>query len=175
MENTTTECRKDWSWLEGTYWFCPEICMPAIQTQPDNTFKWVIDQTVWQISGCQDGYFWGAGAVLLTDFSKEPNAAEKTAMTFFGSITSDGRVHITFISSKVTTTVATGRMTEFQGKPSFEMQMSSGPNMELAVHWAYMLQIGPGDPQWDNLPGAGVSVDELLSGTEPPKPKHTER
>lgn len=171
MTDTATANRSDWKWLDDTYWYCPATCMPAIQNQRNNTFQWVIDQTVWHITGYKDGYFWGAGAVLLTPLGEEPNADDTTDMTFFGSITPEGQVHITFMQSAVSTTVGTGRMTTYQGKPSFEMQMSSGPARALVVHWAYMLQIAPGDPEWTDLPGAGVSVEEMLGEQDPPEPE----
>ena len=50
------------------------------------------------------------------------------------------------------------------------MQMSSGPATALAVHWAYMVQVAPGDPAWDSLPGVGISVPEMVDDLEPPEP-----
>jgi hypothetical protein len=33
-----------------------------------------------------------------------------------------------------------------------------------------MLQVTPEDPEWNDLPGAGVSVPEMVGGIEPPQP-----
>ena len=145
--------------------------MPAIQTKPNNSFAWVIDQTVWYISGYGDGYFWGVASTLLTQIADQPNPGGKNDMTFFASITPEGQVHITFARSAVATTIGMGRVTTHQDRPSFEMQMSSGPGIALAVHWAYMMQIQQGDPEWACLPGAGVSVEDMVGDIEPPTPE----
>ncbi len=170
MTTAASANRSDWKWLQGTYWYCPADCMPAIQSQRNNSFAWIIDQTVWHITGYRDGYFWGVAAALITQAGQEPDADDKSDMTFFASITPEGQVHITFVPSAVSTTVGTGRMTTHQGKPSFEMQMSSGPGLALVVHWAYMMQVAPGDPAWENLPGAGVSVEDMVGDITPPEP-----
>ena len=167
---TTTDKRSDWKWLEGTYWYCAADCMPALQGQGTHSFRWVIDQTVWSITGYRDGYFWGVASVLLTVAGETPYPDGKTDMTFLASITPEGQVVITFIRSAVATTIGTGRGTVHQEKPSFEMQMSSGPGAAPTVHWAYMMQVRPGDPEWTCLPGAGVSVEFMVGDIEPPAP-----
>lgn len=168
-ERMAHENRSDWRWLEGTYWYCAAACMPAIRTTGSDTFSWVIDQTVWFISGYADGYFWGTCSALLTPVGQTPDASQKQDMTFFASITPQGQVHITFLSSPVSTTIGTGRTVARDGKTAFEMQMSSGPASSLVVHWAYMLQVQPGDPEWDDLPGAGVSVEAMVGDITPPQ------
>lgn len=170
MTVTTPETRRDWRWLENTYWYCPAQCMPAIQTQSDNTFRWVVDQTVWHITGYKDGYFWGVASALLTQAGEEPDASGKRDMSFFASVTPEGEVQITFVQSALSTTIGTGRVTPHQGQSSFAMQMSSGPISAMAVHWAYMLQVRPADPEWLHLPGAGVSVTYMVGGIAPPEP-----
>ncbi len=165
--------RGDWRWLEGTYWYCAAACMPALRSQPGNAFEWVVDQTVWYVSGYRDGYFWGVSSTLLTPVGQEPDPAGKTDMTFFASITPQGAAHVTFVPSAGPTTVGTGRVTDWQGIPGFEMQMSSGPSASLVVHWAYMLPVTPDDPEWTDLPGAGVSVEYMVGGIEPPAPVRT--
>jgi hypothetical protein len=166
----TTDNRSDWKWLEGTYWYCAADSMPAVQGQGTHSFGWVIDQTVWFITGYWDGYFWGVASVLLTKAGETPDPAGKKDMTFLASITPEGQVYIAFIRSAVASTVGTGRMTSHQEKPSFEMQMSSGPGAAVTLHWAYMMQVRPGDPEWTCLPGTGVSVESMVSGIEPPAP-----
>lgn len=160
----------DWSWLEGTYWYCPAECMPAIQAQRDNTFVWTLDQTVWYVSGYEGGYFWGTTSALITPVGDEPDPSSKMDSTFFASVTPEGQVFITFVQSAVSTTTGIGRMTSYRGEPSFAMQMSSGPGVALLTHWAYMLQVTPADPEWESLPGAGISVEEMVGCIEPPEP-----
>lgn len=170
MTDTASANRSDWKWLQGTYWYCPAECMPAIQGRPKNTFRWIIDQTVWHITGYEGGYFWGVASVLLTPMGDQPDPSSKSDMTFLASITPQGQVHITFLQSALSTTIGTGCMTVHRGQQSFEMQMSSGPTVALVVHWAYMMQVEPGDPQWEKLPGAGVSVEAMVGDIEPPEP-----
>lgn len=170
MTTTATTNRSEWKWLADTYWYCPASCMPAIQAQRDNAFQWALDQTVWRITGYKDGYFWGVASALLTPLGTEPDPANKNDMTFFASVTPEGQVHITFIQSALSSTIGTGHMTTHQGQSSFAMQMSSGPSAALTVHWAYMLQVKPGDPAWERLPGAGISVEEMVGAIEPPQP-----
>jgi hypothetical protein len=161
--------RHDWSWLKDTYWYCPAVDMPALQTQPDNTFAWVVDQTVWRITGYRDGYFWGVASTLLTPVGDTPDAAQKSDATFFASITPDGRVHITFIRSTLSTTIGIGIANRRADRAQFSMQMSSGPASSMVVHWAQMLQITPDDPTWMQLPGAGVSASAMVDDIVPPQ------
>lgn len=168
---TTETDRRDWKWLEGTYWYCAAGCMPAIRSRREGTFEWVMDQTVWFVAGYADGYFWGTASALLTPVGQEPDPGDKSDMTFYASVTPAGQVQVTFLTPASTTT-GTGRMiTTPEGKPAFEMQMASGPGTPLVVHWAYMLQVTPSDPEWNDLPGAGVSVEAMLEGITPPEPR----
>jgi hypothetical protein len=162
--------RHDWSWLKDTYWYCPAPDMLAMQTQSETTFAWVVDQTVWRITGYRDGYFWGAASTLLTAFGDTPDATKKSDSTFLASITPDGRVHVTFIRSSLSTTVGTGIASARDGHTQFSMQMSSGPGSSMVVHWAQMLQLTPDDPSWHRLPGAGVSVPTMVDDIDPPQP-----
>jgi hypothetical protein len=42
----------DFSWLEGTYWYVPAADLPAMQYDATrNTLAWIVDQTVWHITG----------------------------------------------------------------------------------------------------------------------------
>jgi hypothetical protein len=166
---TTPEARGDWKWLEGTYWYCPAECLRAIRSQRRNAFDWYLDQTVWNITGYEGGYFWGVASVLLTPDGEEPNAEHKTDSTFLASITPAGQVHITFITG-VSTTIGAGELTTHRGAPSFAMQMSTGPSSAMVVHWAYMLQVKPGDPEWNKLPGAEISVEAMVGDIEAPNP-----
>jgi len=43
---------RDFSWLEGTYWYVPAADLPAMQYDAArNTLAWIVDQTVWHITG----------------------------------------------------------------------------------------------------------------------------
>lgn len=53
MEQQASE-PSDWSWLADTYSYVPEESLPALRLDPsENTLAWVVDQTVWHITGCQ--------------------------------------------------------------------------------------------------------------------------
>ena len=159
----------DVAWLVGTYWYCAAETVPAIRTQSRTSLEAVQDQTVWWITGARYGYFWGAGSALITPAGQVPDVASKGDFTFYGSITPDGRVHITFFLPGGST-VGTGILVGHAGRVAFEMQMSSGNPNSLVVHWAFMLQVAPGDPVWNSLPGTnGASVDDMISDLEEPQ------
>jgi hypothetical protein len=168
---------KDFGWLEGTYWYVPAADVPAIQYDAaHNTLAWIVDQTVWHITGYRTGYFWGVCAVLTHDAGEEVPArgrgAQPRGLALLGSITPEGNVHLTFVPGAALTsrsaTIGTGRAVEHQGEIALEMQMSTGTR-ECTAHWAYMRQTRPGDPSWAALPGVGLSVPEMLDGLEPPQ------
>lgn len=167
----------DFSWLEGTYWYVPAADLPAMQYDATrNTLAWIVDQTVWHITGYRDGYFWGSCSVLIHDAGDEEPArgrgARPTGLALLGSITPEGSVHLTFVADAALTsrsaTIGIGRAIEHEGGVALEMQMSTG-TLERTAHWAYMRQTRPGDPSWNALPGVGLSVPEMLDGMDPPK------
>jgi hypothetical protein len=162
--------RHGWSWLKDTYWYCPALDMLAMQTQSETAFIWMVDQTVWRITGYRDGYFWGAASTLLTPFGDTPDATQKSDSTFFASITPEGRVHISFVHSNLATTLGIGVAGAREGHTQFSMQMSSGPGGSMAVHWAQMQLVTPDDPAWSRLPGAGISVPAMVDDIVPPQP-----
>jgi|SRR6185436_372177 len=163
-----------WSWLEDTYWCVPPASLPALRFDQDgNALTWVVDQTVWHITGYRDGYFWGVCAALLRD-AGEPvpergPGSQPRGFTMLGSVTPEGRVHLTFIpDSQGSATIGIGRAVRHQAEWSLEMQMSSGAGSQTTAHWAYMMRVRPDDPSWSSLPGVGLSVPEMLVGLEPP-------
>ncbi len=156
-------------WLRDTYWYCPAADMPALRTEATGVFAWVVDQTVWHVTGGADGYFWGVASTLLTPAGDTPDASQKSDSTFYASITPDGAVHITFVRSSAAATIGTGCLRGEGGHARFVMQMSSGPGSALVVHWAQMRQVSPDDPAWHDLPGAGVSVPDLVGGITAPQ------
>lgn len=165
----------DWSWLQDTYWYVPPGNLPALQLDPDSDIlSWVIDQTVWHITGYRDGYFWGSSTTLMRQQGSEVPAhgpgSHPVCFAMFGSITPEGRIHLTFIlDSKASSgppTIGIGRAVPQENDWRLEMQMSSGTRNETA-HWAYMTRVRPGDPAWDSLPGVGLSVPEMLKRCHP--------
>jgi hypothetical protein len=168
---------RDFSWLEGTYWYVPAADLPAMQYDAArNTLAWIVDQTVWHITGYRDGYFWGVCSVLIhdadADVPSRGRGAQPTGLALLGSITPEGNVHLTFVPDAALTsrsaTIGIGRAVEHDGSIALAMQMSTG-TLERTAHWAYMMQTKPGDPSWDALPGMGVSVPEMLDGMDPPQ------
>lgn len=165
----------DWSWLADTYWYVPVESLPALRLdESENTLSWIVDQTVWHVTGYREGYFWGTCVTLLRDAGEElPErgpGSEPRSFSMLGSITPEGRVHLTFISTgrSGSATIGIGRTVPHEHGWSFEMQMSTGDRTRTA-HWAWMVQTRPGEPSWDSLPGFGISVPEMLEGTEAPQ------
>jgi hypothetical protein len=77
---------------------------------------------------------------------------------------------LTFIpNSPGASTIGIGRAVPHAKELSLEMQMSSGVGGQTTAHWAIMVRVRPGDPDWDALPGFGISVPEMLAGLEPPQ------
>lgn len=177
MTDQTERDRADWSWVQDTYWYVPPGNLPALQLDTDqDVLTWVVDQTVWHITGYSDGYFWGASATLIC--KKQAGTAEPVpsappaCFTMLGTITPEGRIYIAFtrcdLSAGGTPTIGIGRAVRHQKGWSMEMQMSSGTSTQTS-HWAYMERVQPDDPQWESLPGVGLSVPEMLAGCETPQ------
>ena len=169
--------RTDWSWLQDTYWYVLPENLSALQFNPDDdTLAWVVDQTVWHITGYLNGYFWGVSSTLILQGGEQTPergpGSRPVCFTMMGSITPEGQVYLTFIpgnaSSSRSATTGIGRAIEHKNNWSLEMQMSSS-NDERTAHWAYMTRVQPGDASWESLPGVGISVPEMLEGCEPPQ------
>jgi hypothetical protein len=181
MSVDSTIDQSQWGWLQDTYWYVPPENLPALQFVPDeNTLDWVIDQTVWHITALQDGYFWGSSATAAlpagSKSSQESASVKPICFSMVGSITPEGRVYITFIlgraSSSRTATTGIGRAVSHNNHWSLEMQMSTG-NSKTTAHWAYMTRVKPDDPSWKSLPGVGISVPQMLQGCQPPQVENT--
>jgi len=169
--------RSDWSWLQDTYWYVLPANLPALQFDPDSdSLTWLIDQTVWHITGYSNGYFWGVSATLTQkpgeEMAPQGPSSPPVCFTMLGTITPEGRIHLTFIRHSSTAsgspTIGIGRAIPHQSDWSMEMQMSSGTGKQTA-HWAYMTRVQPGDPSWESLPGVGLSVPEMLGKCQPPQ------
>lgn len=120
------------------------------------------DQTVWVIASYDQGYFSGQSytAIDITTLSQK---------YMIGSVTSEGKVFITFYSgTSASTDLVSGVGTlnvKSSGQCYFTMQMNSGQNgVSGLIHWSYMLPVNPGDVYYQNLPGTGgMSVPQFLS------------
>ena len=93
-----------------------------------------------------------------------------------GSVTPEGTILLTFIpTSGGSSTIGLGRIVPHGDRRAFEMQMSTGTGSQTTAHWAFMVPVEPGDPNWDSLPGfSGLSVTEMLDGLEPPTSESSE-
>jgi hypothetical protein len=154
-----------WSWLAGTYWYVPTRNLAAVLfNSSTGTLAPVSDQTVFQITGYRDGYFWGKTVTQL-------GSSAPSGSSMVGSVTPQGRVLLTFTqtnrSSGPTVTEGFGMMQRKSGQWTMENQMFTSPGETLQIgHWAYMVQTHPGLPSWESLPSAGVSVPAFLSEAE---------
>lgn len=154
-----------WNFLEGTYWYVPTPFLPALQmNSADTEPTWMIDQTVWQITGYANGYFWGNCAVLMYEAGTTPNAAP-LPYRLAGSVTPDGKVQISFMPLNTLGAAMSvsgwGTMKQQLKAWMFEMQMASGLT-DLVAHWAYMAETQEGEDSWDQLPGTDYSVPDFL-------------
>jgi hypothetical protein len=165
-----------WQWLAGTYWYVPAVSLLApLFSRNRKRPMWLSDQTVWQIMGYKNGYFWGYAAVRM-----EPAAggesAQPVAQVLTASVTPEGNVHMTFMPVKSSGgspgNVGIGHMRWGDGAWTAQMQMSSTPSDDaLLLHWANMVQCGPGDAAWQQLPGTSQSVPAFLESAGLPVPK----
>jgi hypothetical protein len=97
-----------WSWLAGTYWYVPAPNSPAVLYAPGSrALAPVLDQTVFQITGYANGYFWGVSVTQL-------GSGTPVSSTMIGSVTPEGRVLLNFTqvneSSEPTVTQGIGQM-----------------------------------------------------------------
>lgn len=119
-----------WNWLAGTYWYVPpEYLRAARINSTQSPPVWMNDQTVWHITGSEDGYLWGDTAVQLFK-GPQPQSESVDALRQSGSVTPDGSVYMAFIitaNKPSAPTLGFGRMIEKGDAWVFgEMQMSSG-------------------------------------------------
>lgn len=153
-----------WQWLEGSYWYVPQFSLTAYVFDADaNELVKVTDQTVFHITGYNDGYFWGKTVVSLGLSFKV------SCMSLVGSVTPEGDVLLTFTpvdpdqSTAPTQGIGTMRFVPRFGGWTMENQMSSGPTSRQVNHWAYMVQSYPGERSWESLPGRGIPIPRFLA------------
>ena len=159
-----------WSWLANTYWYVPAPDTPAVLFLSNTqTLAPVLDQTVFHIAGYRAGYFWGVSVTQL-------DTTTPSSSSMIGSVTPQGRVLLNFTamsgSSSPTITQGIGQMRLKAGQWTMENQMFTSPTSSAQLgHWAYMVQTRPGQPSWNSLPVAGVSVPQFLSNAPGPGPQ----
>jgi hypothetical protein len=159
-----------WAWLADTYWYVPEITLPALQVtnlrNPD--VRIVQDQTLWHLERFDSGYVFGACRASL-------DGGDFQDLAMFGSVTPPGDVLFSFAPrdpvdasprSGVTVAAMTtgiGRMVRHQGQWAFLMQMTGGTSAVSVSHWSYMLRSTPDDPSWTDIPGLpGMTMGEVF-------------
>src|SRR5262245_57752249 len=109
----TPDNRTDWAWLEDTYWYVLAPDLPALQLDPDeNKLSWLVDQTVWHITGYRNGYVWGVTSVMMYSTGEEPPTrgprSRPSQLTLLGTITPSGQVQLTFAPMGRLGSVTTG-------------------------------------------------------------------
>jgi hypothetical protein len=169
MENTPENASKEGSsgaWLKDTYWCVPTAYLPALLAITSGpTVVTVSDQTVWHILKYSKGYISGVSATNI--------GVGWSYMLMVGSVAPDGTVKISFSPlgganpKDPTTQVITIGDGTFHGRgahPAFLMQMTSGTASASVTHWARMVPVTPGDPEWQSLPGyPATGVPDLAS------------
>jgi hypothetical protein len=165
-QTTDAAPRDPWAWMQGTTWYVPARSLLALNFSADGeVLERSVDQTVWAITGTTGGYFWGrAVAVVRTGSITSPALCQ----SLIGSVTPEGRVHLTFVPVQPRPGEeiirATGDMRLVRGRWTVEPQMSSGPGVSRQVaHWAYMTQCTQADPACQSLPGLGLPIETLLA------------
>jgi len=175
MKNSS-DTRFDWNWLADTYWYVRQPDLPALQLDPDgNALSWLVDQTVWHISGYKNGYFWGVTAAVTYNAGEEqPSHGPKTRigqLTMLGTVLPNGQVQITFFPGRngSSPTIGFGQMVKVGEAWAFEMQMSTDRGDNRLLHWANMVETHEGEASWNQLPGLDLSVPEMLAGAVYPR------
>ena len=148
----------DWSAIVGTTWVVPKTNLPAVSFDPaTQIISKTRDQTVYQVTGYRDGYFWGPTAAKL-------GSGPIVCKSMVGSVTPQGEVLLLFTqqlpNGQTILNQGFGQMIRQNGQ--WTMQNQTGT--DSMAHWAYMVQSKPGDATWESLPGVGMSVEEFMSG-----------
>ena len=157
-----------YSFLRNSKWYVPPATLPAaLMTLSDGKVRPVLDQTVWDITGYRDGYFWGRSIAQFMRPDTGAPIGSASCSRMMGSVTPSGRISITFVNEDDKTTLrsvqGTGTLTvKSRGQSSFEMQMETGATFVVA-HWSYMYQCIPGQPCNTKLPGTNLSLAKFIA------------
>ena len=131
---------KRWSWLAGSYWYVPSRNLPAVIFDGSKgTLIPVSDQTVFQITGYREGYFWGKS---VTELGSSSSVSGKSLVA---SVTPQGRVLLTFSYDeqrlqlvrdlRIRHHAAEGRPVD-HGEPDVPFKFPGFPVRALGVHGA---------------------------------------
>jgi hypothetical protein len=156
-----------YDFLKGTQWYVPPATLPAVQMNLQNDkIVPLADQTVWNITGSDHGYFWGRSVAVIRPWESSLSSGNPSCSRLLGSVTPDGQVYITFVDSDQKTTVGAvrgiGTLKSYGAAWRFQMQMSTGATGVVA-HWSYMLQCKAGQPCETKLPGSNLSLAQFLA------------
>lgn len=146
--------------FRNTTWIVPPETLLAY-LYDNATLTRAVDQTVWVIDKYDQGYFSGQSY-------SEIDGSILSQKYMIGSVTSDGKVLITFYSgTSASTDLISGIGTlsvKSSGQCNFLMQMNSGTNgVSGLTHWSYMIPVNPGDPFYNHLPGTQLNVPDYLA------------
>lgn len=137
--------RKLEKFFTNSVWIVPKSTLLAY-LMVDGIAKPVKDQTVWVVNGYKDGYIFGQS---FTALDKAPFSTD----IFYGSITPEGKVLLTFQGNSTNTGIGTFN------HQRFTMQINAGS----LTHWSYMKNVVPSDCDYQKLPGVGISIPEFIS------------
>lgn len=157
-----------YDFLTGTQWYVPPATLPAVQMNLQNgTIVPLVDQTVWDITNSDHGYFWGRVVTVIRPWGSPPSSGIPSCARMLGSVTPDGHAYITFVDSDQKTTVGAVRGIGTLTRPGsgawrFQMQMSTGTTGVVA-HWSYMDQCKRGQACQTKLPGSNLSLSQFLA------------
>lgn len=171
------------TWLADTFWYCPTPNLPAtlvVNGPAGPVVSTVQDQTIWHFTVAAGGYLIGEAATNIGGLW--------SYSTIVGTVTPAGGVSLSFSVDGAVYygadgvevapfTLGAGTLTTVAGEPSFLMQMSSGTAAAGLTHWAYMLEMAPGDAAWADLPGSvprgveevfrvGATADSTVPGID---------
>lgn len=146
--------------FKNSTWIVPPQTLLAYLYDNANAIP-VSDQTVWVISSYNQGYFTGQSYTAIDN-------SLLSQKYLIGSVTSEGKVLITFYSGTSSSTSLVSGIGDLSvkssGQCSFTMQMNSGQNgVNGLTHWSYMIPVNPGDVFYNNLPGTNMSVPQFLA------------
>lgn len=134
-----------WDWLEGTRWFVPIGDMKSIFFTSQGITLPAADQTLWQITECNQGVFSGFCEVIISSTGFQP-----LGFSFNGHVTANGVWQMRFLplagneTSPEITTIGWGQMRYINNQWAVEMQMISPGGSGFLTHWAYMLEYRDG-------------------------------
>ena len=172
----------EWTLLKDTYWIVYPEYTPAYELQGNSlgtiglpstvppTITRILDQTVYHIQDVDPrGYFWGLFGVTLVDPSWDNGSHPQPSFgTLLSPITPQGDLIISTTTNQGSSSQppsqswGTGKMVwmNVDGQDQWTMQ-----NWKVGgyVHWAYMVQVKPGDKYWDDLPLTHQSIPDFLA------------